>query len=91
VWVLDFGTGLLTRLSILEDRAVGQVSVPAGATSLAAGLGSIWVAHADGTVTKVDPITVRATRLARIDGSARAIAVDAARDSVWVDMRRSST
>lgn len=54
-------------------------------------VGAIWVAHADGTVTKVDPITVGATRLARIDGSARAIAVDAARDSIWVDVRSSST
>jgi hypothetical protein len=66
---------------------VGQVSVPAGATSLAAGLGAIWVAHADGGVTRVDPITVRAARFARVKGSARAIAVDAARKTIWVDIR----
>ncbi|HWL90347.1 MAG TPA: hypothetical protein VNP90_03185, partial [Actinomycetota bacterium] len=87
VWVLDFGTGLLTRISIQEDRPVGQVSVPARATSLAAGLGAIWIAHADGTVTKVDPATVTASRFARLEGTARAIAVDLARKTVWVDMR----
>ena len=55
VWVLDFGTGLLTRISIRQNRVVGQVAVPARPTSLAAGLGAIWVSHADGTITKVDP------------------------------------
>ena len=44
VWVLDFGTGLLSRISILNG-SVTQVSVPVKATSLAAGLGAIWVAH----------------------------------------------
>jgi class 3 adenylate cyclase/streptogramin lyase len=88
VWVLDFGTGLLSRISILNG-SVTQVSVPAEATSLAAGLGAIWVSHDDGTVTRVDPITARASRFARVDGSARTLAVDEARDTVWVDVRRS--
>ena len=86
VWVLDFGTGLLSRISILNG-SVTQVSVPVEATSLAAGLGAIWVAHADGTVTKVDPDTVVASRFARVEGSARAIAVDQARKTIWVDVR----
>ena len=89
VWVLDFETGLLTRISIQENRVVGQVSVPARPTSLAAGLGAIWVSHADGTITKVDPITVRASRLTQLQGEPRAIAIDAVRGSVWVDVRSS--
>jgi class 3 adenylate cyclase/streptogramin lyase len=90
IWVLDFGTGLLSRISILNG-AVTQVTVPAEANSLAAGLGAIWVSHDDGTITKVDPITVRASRLARLEGEARAIAVDTARGSVWVEVRSSRT
>ena len=89
VWVLDFGTGLLSRVSVLNG-SVTQVSVPVEATSLAAGLGAIWVSHDDGTVTKVDPTTVRASHFARIDGSARTLAVDEARDTVWVYVRGSS-
>jgi len=89
VWVLDFGTGLLSRISILNG-SVAQVSVPAEATSLASGLGAIWVSHDDGTITRVDPITVRASSFARVDGSARTLAVDEARDTVWVDVRGSS-
>jgi streptogramin lyase len=88
VWVLDLGTGLLTRISVLGDRPVGQVTVAASATSLAAGLGAIWIGHGDGAITKVDPLTVRASNFARVDGSIRAIAVDAARESIWVDVRR---
>src|SRR5919109_2258813 len=81
VWILDFETGLLTRISVLEDRPVGQVTVPASATSLAAGLGAVWIGHDDGAITKVDPLTVQASTFARVDGSIRAIAVDAARES----------
>jgi class 3 adenylate cyclase len=88
VWILDFETGLLTRISVLEDRPVGQVTVPASASSLAAGLGAVWIGHDDGAITKVDPLTVQASTFARVDGSIRAIAVDAARESIWVDVRR---
>jgi class 3 adenylate cyclase len=86
VVTLDFGTGVLTRISSLENRVVDQQTLPARPTSLAAGLGAIWVAHADGTITKVNPVTLLGETVARFPGSARAIAVDAARQSVWVDV-----
>jgi hypothetical protein len=88
VWALDFGTGLLTRISILSDRPVGQVTVPAGATSLDVGLGAVWISHADGAITKVHPGTMQASPFARVEGTIRALAVDAARESIWVDVRR---
>jgi class 3 adenylate cyclase len=89
LWTLDFGTGLLTRRSILQDRAVEQVSVSARATALAVGLGAVWVAQEDGTITKVDPVTVQPSTFAQIHGSVRAIAIDVSRESLWVDARRS--
>ena len=88
VWALDFGTGLLTRISVLSNRQVGLVTVPAGATSLDAGLGGVWIGHTDGTVTRVDPVTVTASAFAQVDGTIRALAVDEARESIWVDVRR---
>ncbi len=88
VWALDFGTGLLTRISVLSNRQVGLVTVPAGATSLDAGLGGVWVGHADGTITRVDPVTTTASSFTQVDGTIRALAVDAARGSIWVDVRR---
>lgn len=89
VWTLDFGTGTLTRISVLGDRVVGQESLPAAPTALAVGLGAVWVSHSDGTVTRVDPATIQASEFADVPGSARAIAVDAARKSIWVDVARS--
>jgi class 3 adenylate cyclase/streptogramin lyase len=88
IWTLDFGTGLLTRRSILEDRAVRQVTVPARATALDVGLGAVWIAQEDGTITRVDPETLQTSTFARIEGSVRALGVDAARGSIWVDVRR---
>ncbi|HEX4940981.1 MAG TPA: hypothetical protein VFW51_00490, partial [Actinomycetota bacterium] len=58
------------------------------ATSLDAGLGAVWVGHADGTITKVDPVTTTASTFTQVDGTIRALAVDAARGSIWVDVRR---
>jgi streptogramin lyase len=88
VWALDFGTGLLSRISIREDRTIGQVTVPTGATSLDVGLDAVWIAHSGGTITRVDPLTVTASTFAEVEGSIRALAVDAARKSIWVDVRR---
>ena len=90
LWALDFRTGILRRISILEDREIEQVDVPSDATALAVGLGSIWVTYEDGTVIEVDPITKTASTFATVEGSARAIAVDEVRESVWVDVRHAA-
>jgi hypothetical protein len=64
------------------------VSVPARATALDVGLGAVWIAQEDGTITRVDPGTLQKSTFARIEGSVRALAVDAARGTIWVDVRR---
>jgi class 3 adenylate cyclase/streptogramin lyase len=88
LWALDFRTGVLRRISALEDREVEQVDVPSDATALAAGLDAVWVTYEDGTITRVDPVTDRSETFATVDGSARAIAVDIVRESIWIDVRR---
>jgi hypothetical protein len=88
VWAIDFTAGLLTKISISGDRIVGQERVPERPTSLAVGLGAIWVTHQDGTVTKVDPVTLQAATIARFEGPARAVTVDEARESLWVEVNR---
>ena len=88
VWVLDLATGVLTRISIGSDRETGQALLHEDPTGLAGGAGAIWVSHEDGTVTRVAPATLAASEFARVDGSARAIAVDEARESIWVDIGR---
>lgn len=39
----------------------------------------------------VDPITLEMDEFARMDGSARGIVVDNARESIWVDLTRASS
>jgi class 3 adenylate cyclase/streptogramin lyase len=90
VWVLDFATGVLTRVSIASDREVGQRTLPEDPTGLAAGAGAIWVPHEDGTITRIDPATMTPSEFAHVEGSARAIAVDDERESIWVDVRRAA-
>ena len=88
VWILDFATGVLTRISMGSDRVTGQETLPADPTTMAAGAGAIWVSHEDGTVTRVDPATVTSAEFARVDGAALAVAVDDARESLWVYVGR---
>jgi class 3 adenylate cyclase/glutamine cyclotransferase len=91
VWTLDLTTGVLTRISVQADRVIGQRAVPGDPTAVAVGAGGVWVSHEDGTVTRVDPVTLEAMEFARVDGSARGIAVDEARESIWVDVSPSSS
>jgi len=90
VWTLDIATGVLTRISVQADRVIGQLDVPGDPTALAVGAAAVWVSHKDGTVTRVDPVTLEAMEFARVEGSARGIAVDEARESIWVDVSPSS-
>jgi hypothetical protein len=91
IQVLAAGSGavwVVEQISISQDRIVGQARVPERPTSLAVGLGAVWVTHQDGTVTKVDPVTLQAATIARFEGPARAIVVDEARESLWVEVNR---
>jgi class 3 adenylate cyclase len=90
VWILDFATGVLTRISTGSDRETGQATLPPDPTGLAGGAGAIWVSHEDGTVTRVEPGTLRASEFARVDGNALAVAVDGARESIWVYVGRTN-
>jgi class 3 adenylate cyclase/outer membrane protein assembly factor BamB len=86
VWTLDLGTGVLTRISVSAEPVDRQTTLPAEPTAIAVGAEAVWVSHEDGTVTRVDPVTLDAEEFARVEGSALGIAVDEARESIWVDV-----
>jgi class 3 adenylate cyclase len=86
VVVLDRSTGVMTRISVGDTRSVRQVTV-GEASDMVFGFGAIWVSHPDGTISRVNPSTLEVTPgFARVQGAATAIAVDVARESVWVDV-----
>jgi class 3 adenylate cyclase/streptogramin lyase len=88
LWILDTGAGVVTRLSVSSDRIVpAQKSVGEGTTDVAVGFGAVWVSHEDGRISRIDPSTLEVTSaFARVGGAATAIAVDASRESLWVDV-----
>jgi hypothetical protein len=76
----------MTRISIGDTRSVRQATV-GEASDMVLGFGAIWVSHPDGTISRVNPSTFEVTPgFARVQGAATAIAVDVARESVWVDV-----
>jgi hypothetical protein len=84
VWTLDRNIGVLTRISVGKTQSIRQATV-GEASDMAAGFGAIWVPHPDGTISRVDMSTLRVTpAFAQVSGAAVAIAVDVARDSIWV-------
>jgi class 3 adenylate cyclase/streptogramin lyase len=87
LWILDRATGVVTRISSSPDPVRAQATVGAGTTDMAAGLGSIWVSHEDGTISSINVATlVVDEEFARVEGAATAIAVDPTRESIWVDI-----
>jgi hypothetical protein len=86
LWLLDQSSGILTRLSRSAGAEAGQAPVGRGVIDLAVGLGAAWVSHEDGTISRVDRVTLDVTLLGQVDGVASAIAVDEERNSIWVDV-----
>ena len=72
VWVIDAKTGAL----------VGTVAVPGGADDVAIGEGSVWVASAEGSVSRIDPTFGTVIETIRVGGRPQGIAVGAG--AVWV-------
>jgi class 3 adenylate cyclase/streptogramin lyase len=86
LWLLDQSSGVLTRVSSSTGANPDPAPVGRGVTNLAVGLGAVWLSHEDGTISRVDRLTLDVTEFAQVEGGASAIAVDVGRDSIWVDV-----
>jgi class 3 adenylate cyclase/streptogramin lyase len=87
VWLLDWSSGIVTRLSTSSGVPAGQAPIGPGATDLAVGGGALWVTHDDGTISRIDRVTREVTpTFVRVGGEASAIAFDLDRGSLWVDV-----
>ena len=82
VWL---GDQLTDRVWFVDPKLNAlDVSIQVGQhpSAIAAGAGAVWVASADGTVTRIDPNTHRVTNTIAIGGTPSGIAVGAG--LVWV-------
>ena len=83
VWVTSWQDGKLWRVTADEDAVPVSATVGSGITDVAVTAGAVWVANPiNGTVTPVDPATMRVGRPVSIGGSPRSLAIDG--DTLWV-------
>jgi branched-chain amino acid transport system substrate-binding protein len=79
-WATSSVDGMLWRIG--RDGQLGAVEVGSGAGAIAAGTQRIWVANpTSGTLTAVDPRTMRVARRVRVGGIPRALTIDG--DTLW--------
>jgi YVTN family beta-propeller protein len=94
LWVPDHDGQRLLRFD-LESHAVRETrDLGMPAISVGFGFGSVWLVVADGTLLRIDPRTLRATRsipdaTTAIEGSEPKLAFD--RSSVWISSPAEST
>jgi class 3 adenylate cyclase/streptogramin lyase len=85
VWALSRTLGTLTEIDPAVDAVGRFVQVGANPTSIAAGLGAIWVGDADGSIRRIDEATRQVTTIP-LGARPRAIAVDEDTDTLWIDV-----
>jgi class 3 adenylate cyclase len=83
VWVLSRSVGQVTEVA--DGRVRSPIRVGEDPTSIAAGLGAIWVGDEDGVIRRIDLETHRIDEIV-VGAGIRAIAVDEDRGSLWVDI-----
>lgn len=84
VWVLSRSAGQVT--AVIDGEARSPIRVGDAPTSIAAGLGGIWVGDGDGMIWQIDQDTKQVKKVS-IGSPIRAIAVDEEEDTLWVDVR----
>ncbi len=84
LWVLTQNAGLVTP--ILGGQRGPQIRVGEDPTSLAVGLGAIWVGDEDGIIRRIDRETRQVEELS-VEAPIRAIGVDEEENTLWVDVR----
>jgi len=83
VWASDENADRVWRIEPKLNAVGATIQVGAHPAAIAVGLGSVWVASGDGTVSRIDPNTDRVTTIA-VGGAPSGIAVAAGR--VWVSI-----
>ena len=84
LWVLTQSAGLVTPVFGGEKGA--QIRVGDDPTSMAFGLGAIWVGDEDGIIRRIDRETRQVEELS-VGAPIRAIGVNEEENTLWVDVR----
>ena len=85
VWLLDRNVGVLTRVSTSANEVTRTTRVGDAPTSLAVGLGFVWVGDAGGTLFRIDQTTLKAEEF-DIPAEVLGVAVDEGEGTVWIQV-----
>ena len=83
LWILSRTAGLVTPF--IDGQMRPQIRVGEDPTSLAAGMGAIWVGDEDGIIRRIDSETRQIEELP-MKAPIRALAVSEDTDTLWVDI-----
>lgn len=83
LWVLSRTAGLITP--VVDGQARPQIRVGEDPTSLAAGIGAIWVGDKDGIIRRID-LDTRQIEEVPMGSPIRDLAVDEEANTLWVDI-----
>jgi class 3 adenylate cyclase/streptogramin lyase len=83
LWILSRTAGLVTPF--VDGQTRPQIRVGEDPTSLAAGIGAIWVGDKDGIIRRIDRETRQITEIP-LDAPIRDLAVDEDANTLWVDI-----
>jgi streptogramin lyase len=85
LWLVDTPSGTVWQVdpgpTFTSNLPVKSISVGRDPVDVAVGAGAVWVANADGTVSKIDPVSARVVRTIRVGRSLGGIAVG--EGAVW--------
>lgn len=83
LWILSRAAGFVTPIVAGQTRP--QIRVGEDPTSLAAGMGAIWVGDEDGIIRRIDGETRQLQELS-LGAPIRDLAVDEDASTLWVDI-----
>jgi streptogramin lyase len=83
VWILDKQAGTVTRFNTISRTEGRPTRVGDDPTDIAVGLDAVWVSDRDGSLYRVDPVTLD-VREFPIGAEVLAVDVDEAAEAVWV-------
>jgi hypothetical protein len=83
LWVLDNLAGTVSRVDTISREEGRPTRVGHDPTDMAAGLGAVWVGDRDGSLYRVDSVTLD-VRAVPIGAEVLGVAVDERAEAVWV-------
>jgi class 3 adenylate cyclase/streptogramin lyase len=83
LWIVDQRAGVVTRIDAVSHAVSDPIRVGDDATDIAVGLEAVWVGDLDGSLYRIEPLTLE-VREFPVGAEVLGVAVDDDAGSVWV-------